>query len=122
MKRIGSFLSSQITPRTWIYALIFLFGIFVTGYAYIDAEYIVNKGPDDVKAQSYVAAYMRAKYGDFDGDGMATRILRFEPDQPEEKTGWYSIACSYKGHIVTVRTHYNGSVLTDWSELPRENF
>ena len=88
------------------------------GYGYIDSEYIINKGPDDVMAKSHVAAYLRYKYGDFDGNRMMTRITDFKPDEPQGKKGLYTIACSYKGRHLIVQTYYDGGDFYNWRDFP----
>jgi hypothetical protein len=112
-------MGSLVTARTLILFAILLFGIGVVGYGYINTEYIINKGPDDFKTQSYAAAYLREKYGEFSkGDRMSTRIVDFKSDHADGKQGKYTLECWYKGKHVTVQAYYDAGNFSSWSDSP----
>jgi hypothetical protein len=108
----------MVTYRTTILFVLLLFGIGAIGYGYISSEYITNKGPDDFWTNSYVAAYLREKYGEPNGQGMRIRITDFKPDEPRGKKGLYTISCTYKGNDVTIETYYNGGKWYNWKDFP----
>lgn len=108
----------MVTYRTIILFVLLLFGIGVIGYGYISTEYITNKGPDDFETDSYVAAYLREKYGEPNGQGMRILITDFKPDERNGKKGLYTISCTYKGRDITVEAYYYGGKFYNWRDFP----
>ncbi len=112
-------LRAQITYRTPILLVILLFFIGIFGYGYYSIQYITNKGPADFWTQSYTAAYLRYKFGEMSkGDGMRNQITDFKPDQPNGKSGLYTIKSYYKGQNITVQTYYDRGKYYNWTNFP----
>jgi len=87
-------------------------------YQLLSVEFITNKGPDDLGAQTFAEKYLNDKYGKHDGT-MCINIINFEPKESDKNEGIYSINCTYNGVSTTIHAYYNGKEFGTGSDTPK---
>jgi hypothetical protein len=75
-------------------------------FTYVTAEFIANKGPDDVGAMWHTGYPLSAKYGKLQRSSYYS-IQSFDKDNQESASGTYHIHFKYNGQAGIILCHYD---------------